>query len=211
VLGNHDVKTKGGKPLLDALYLPVNDQDGTERFYSFDYANVHFAGLNSNADMPPDSDQAIWLERDLAASPAVWKLVYFHHPLFSSSSHGSNLKLRQELEPLLDRHHVDLVLNGHDHDYERSFPLREAEVVDAAQEPDYLDPQGAVYVVTGGGGKDLYGKGKSYFTAQSESVHHFTRLEVNGFHLTLTAFRMDGSLLDHMTITKMPPAPPSRS
>jgi hypothetical protein len=202
VLGNHDVKTHNGRALLSAVYLPVNDQDGTERFFSFDYVNVHFAGIDSNTSTAPGSDQAVWLDRDLAASTATWKVVYFHHPLFSSSSHGSSLGRRQNLEPIFDNRHVDLVVTGHDHDYERTFPLNAAQVVDAAEEPNYVDPQGTVYIVTGGGGKGLYGSGKSYFTAFSESVHHFTRVEVNGPSLTLTAIREDGSLMDRMTITK---------
>jgi 3',5'-cyclic AMP phosphodiesterase CpdA len=206
VLGNHDVKTQGGKPLLDALYLPQNDQDGTERFYSFDYGNAHFAGLDSNSATAPENGQAMWLDRDLAASTATWKFVYFHHPPFSSSSHGSNMRLRELLEPILERHDVDLVLTGHDHDYERTFPLREAQVVDAGEEPNYIDPRGTVYVVTGGGGKNLYGRGKSYFTAYSEAIHHLTRLDVSGLTLTLTAIREDGSVMDRMTITKTPGA-----
>ena len=79
------------------------------------------------------------------------------------------------------------------------------QVVQAGEEPDYTDPQGTVYVVTGGGGRSLYASGKSFFTAFSESSYHFVRVDVDGLELRLEAIREDGSPLDHMSIRKSPP------
>jgi hypothetical protein len=202
VLGNHDIGTAGGRPLLDALHLPENDANGSEAFYSFDWGNVHFVGLNSNADLRPGSVQGRWLDGDLARATADWTVVYFHHPLFSSALHGSSLELRSQLEPLLDRHRVDLVFSGHDHVYERTYPIIAARVVDSTSEPDYVDPGGTIYIVTGGGGRSLYPSGQSSFTAFSRSVHHFTRVDVDGLQVTVTAVQTDGSVLDRMTIRK---------
>jgi hypothetical protein len=76
--------------------------------------------------------------------------------------------------------------------------------VDAAQEPDYIDPAGTVYVVTGGGGKSLHATATLPFTAFTESAYHFVVLDVAGTSLTLRAIRRDGTEMDRMTITKTP-------
>lgn len=202
VLGNHDVRTARGQPLLDALVLPTNDRDGTERYYSFDHGHAHFAALDSTADLRPGSPQHDWLDADLSRSSAAWTFVYFHHPPYSSSKHGSSLGIRRALGPLLESHGVDIVLNGHDHDYERTFPLVAETVVGAEDDPDYTDPPGVIYVVTGAGGHTLYRSGTSAFTAFSASVYHFVGVEISGMRLSLKAVRIDGSVLDAMTIEK---------
>jgi hypothetical protein len=201
-LGNHDFRTEQGLPLLEALYLPTNDEDGTERYYSFDRGDVHIVALDSNWDTSPGSPQRAWLDRDLTRSTATWTFVYFHHPPYSSSSHGSDLSLRQDLGPLFDAHGVDIVFNGHDHNYERTFPLRAGVVMDAAAEPDYVRPGGTMYIVTGGGGRSLYPSGTSSFTAESESTFHFVQVDIDGASLVLTAIRADGTILDRMTLTR---------
>jgi len=201
-LGNHDVRTAGGRALLDALYLPTNDANFTERFYSFDCSDAHFVALNSNEDLSPGSLQHTWLERDLAAATRRWTFVTFHHPLYSSSMHGSDLTLRAALAPLFERYGVDVVFNGHDHNYERSLPHAGDAVVSAADEPDHVDPAGPVYIVTGAGGKSLHVSGANYHTAYSESVFHHVEVELQGTSLALWAVRTDGTVMDRMTITK---------
>ncbi|MBI4585928.1 MAG: metallophosphoesterase family protein [Planctomycetes bacterium] len=205
-LGNHDVATAGGQPLLDALYLPRNNYTETEHYYSFDRGSVaHFIALDSNEDTTMGQPQWLWLDEDLAkakSAGARWIFAYFHHPPYSSSSHGSSLDRRRNLGPLFDQFHVDFVFNGHDHDYERTYPLAAEEVVNADQEPDYTDPQGTVYIVTGGGGRDLYFSGLSDFTAVSESVHHHLQVDVRADKVEITAVRSDGSVLDRMSVAK---------
>jgi hypothetical protein len=201
-LGNHDFRTDRGQPLLDALVLPTNDEDGTERYYSFDHGNAHFAAVDSNTDLGPGSPQHAWLDADLSRSSATWKFVYFHHPPYSSSKHGSSLEIRRSLGPLLEERGVDVVFNGHDHDYERTLPLQAETVVGAAEDPDYTDPPGVIYVVTGAGGHTLYPSGRSAFTAFSRSVYHFVAVDISGPNLALKAVLADGSVLDAMTIAK---------
>ena len=203
VIGNHDFEANNGQPLLDAMVLPTNTADGTERFYSFDWGNCHVAALDSSTTTAPGSPQATWLDADLAASTATWKFVVFHFPLYSSSHHGSNLEVRANLEPILNARHVDIVFNGHDHDYERSYPMLAGAATDVGSEPNYVDPQGTIYIVTGGGGQTLYPSGTSSFTATSASVHHVTQVDIVGSQLTLQAVQSDGTVLDTMTITKM--------
>jgi 3',5'-cyclic AMP phosphodiesterase CpdA len=72
-----------------------------------------------------DKRQLEWIEKELAGSGSEWKIVYFHHPLYSSGArHGSDLTLRAVLEPLFVMYGVSVVLAGHDHFYERIKPQR---------------------------------------------------------------------------------------
>src|SRR5438552_9622555 len=199
--GNHDVETAGGAPWRDAFYTPANNPAGSEDYYSFDEGNAHFVMLDSNASTKPGSPQYTFLDHDLAASTATWKVVVFHHTIYSSGTkHGSNLTIRANLVPLFDTHGVDLVLAAHEHNYERTKPLRNNQVVSAGQ--------GTVYVTTGGGGQELYTVGTSSFTAHSESVHHFTRVAVNGGNLLAQMVRVDGSIGDEFTLVKGTALPP---
>ena len=202
VLGNHDVKTRNGQPFLDAVVLPTNPADGTERFYSFDWGPCHFVALDSNSDLRAGGKQVTWLDADLLTSTARWKFVFVHHPVWSSSRHGSRPDLQASLSPVLEAHRVDVVWSGHDHDYERTFPLVGPTPVNAGEEPDYASPPGPIYVVTGGGGKGLYESGTSTFTAFSESAYHVTVVDVAGPTLTITAVRVDGTVMDRASITK---------
>ncbi len=201
-LGNHDVRTLNGQPFLDALHLPHNNPAGTERYYSFEAAHARFIALDSNQSVSPGSPMRAWLEAELAR-PAGWKFVFFHHPPFSSALHTSDLNIRRDLEPLFIAGGVDVVFNGHDHVYERTFPLQNATPVNSNEEPDYVRPAGVVYVVTGGGGRPLYARTQvNGFTARFESVHHFVRVDLQDTTLALTAVRSDGVEFDSMTIAK---------
>jgi 3',5'-cyclic AMP phosphodiesterase CpdA len=125
-MGNHDAGRTGGKAFRDVFALPVNDEDGTENYYSFDYGNAHFTCVNSNsqvAALRPGSPQWRWLQRDLSRSRARWKIVFFHHPPFSATERGARPRLRAVVA-LFERTGVSLVLNGHAHAYERTRPIR---------------------------------------------------------------------------------------
>ena len=83
--------------------------------------------------------------------------------------------------PLCDAHGVDMVFCGHDHNFERSWPLRGDMVVSDDDEPDYVDPGGTIFVVTGGGGL-LYDSSMGWHTAFSRSVPHYVRIDMDGPH-----------------------------
>lgn len=110
-LGNHD-------HTAERLYKPFNM--GGERYYTLKNGNVQFFALDSNYMDPPQVD---WLDKQLSRSSATWKICFFHHPLYSHGKfHGSDLDLRARLEPMLVKYGVDVVLNGHEHVYERVNP-----------------------------------------------------------------------------------------
>jgi hypothetical protein len=202
-LGNHDVEgERRGLGLLEAMPLPRNDRTRTSEFYSWDWSNGHFAALNTERTFKEGSDQYQWLAEDLAKSDATWKVVYFHKPPFSNSRSTGAPGVRAALCPLFEKHGVTLVLSGHDHQYERTFPMVQAKPVGGEKDPDYVDPAGPVYVVTGGGGKSLYDSGTSEFTAFSRSAYHFVQVDVDGLTLTLTAIGTDDRPFDKVTIRK---------
>ncbi len=137
VLGNHDIGTGNA----DAYFKRFPHLQNA-RYYSFDSGGVHFAALDSNEALAPGTDQAIWLEKDLAAAKdAKFRVVMMHHPLNSAQKRHAGSPHMANLGPLLAKHGVDLVLNGHDHWYERSTPL---------------NGYGTVQVTAGGGGAPVY-------------------------------------------------------
>lgn len=135
-LGNHDAHsansiTQSGV-YYDIFTLPTRGQaggvpSGTEAYYSFDYANIHFICLDSHdTERTPDGAMAEWLKADLAATTRDWIIAFFHHPPYTKGTHDSDregrlVEMRQVFMPLLEAGGVDLVLTGHSHVYERSF------------------------------------------------------------------------------------------
>jgi predicted phosphodiesterase len=198
--GNHDYAAGALRPYVDSFYLPGDPQVAAgsspeglaERAYSFNWGNAHFVALDTNRRYAPGSPQYTWLARDLANTRQLWKFVFFHHPPYSTGSHGSDLNVRRSLTPLFEKYGVDLVFAGHDHLYERSVPLVRGK----------LAARGVIYVVTGGGGAALYLAGRSNFTAYSRSAYHLTRVEVHNCTLTLQAIALDGAIFDTLVLDK---------
>ncbi len=137
-LGNHDghsanSDTQSG-PYYDMFTLPTRGQaggvpSGTEAYYAFDYANIHFICLDSHhTERTPDGAMMQWLKADLAATTREWIVAFFHHPTYTKGTHDSDrerqlIEMRQNFLPVLEAGGVDLVLTGHSHVYERSFLL----------------------------------------------------------------------------------------
>jgi hypothetical protein len=177
--GNHEYRTMQGAPFREVFALPG---DASRKYYSYDWGRIHLAALDTEDSY---EEQAAWLDADLAQTDRPWKIVYLHKPPYSSGNHGSDTRLRQLLAPILERHHVQLLLAGHDHHYERMNPQH-----------------GVDYVVTGGGGKGTYDVGTSSFTAFSESVIHFVTLEVGVDEAILHAIDATGVEFDSMVIPR---------
>ena len=86
--------------------------------YDFTFGNAHIVVLDTNpvsGRFSTGSEQLLWLEKVLKGSRSDWKLVMFHHPLYSSGRHKSNLEMRRVLEPIFETYGVDMVMSGHDH------------------------------------------------------------------------------------------------
>jgi hypothetical protein len=183
-IGNHDDATDEAAPYLVAFDLPDNGIVGErERFYSFDWGQVHFVALDTER---MTDVQARWLDADLSENRLPWVVVYGHRPPYSSGSHGSNITFRERFGSLLYKHRVSLVLSGHEHSYERTKPI-----------------DGTVYVVSGGGGRETRPVGRSEFTAYSESVLHFVYVEADSEALVLHA--IDGIGREFDSVRLVPP------
>jgi hypothetical protein len=178
VAGNHDYATDDARPFRQAFVLPTIGNQ--ERWYSFDRGNVHFVGLDTERI---STEQATWLESDLRRNQLPWTIVFGHRPPFSSGEHGGNTDYQHYFVPILERYHVDLVLSGHDHDYERFKPMA-----------------GVEYVVSGGGGRGTRAVGAGASTAFSEAVLHFLYGEVDGSKLVLHAIDGVGREFDQAVV-----------
>lgn len=181
VSGNHEYGTEGAAPFREVFALPENGgPGGRERWYSYDYGNVHFVGLDTEWIGP---EQAAWLDADLSANRLPWTVVYLHRPPFSSGEHGDHPALKTHFVAIFAKHRVPLVLAGHDHNYERTLPM-----------------DGVTYVVTGGGGRETRPVGHSQYTAFAEAVCHFVYVTIEGDQLTLHAIDGVGREFDSLRL-----------
>jgi 3',5'-cyclic AMP phosphodiesterase CpdA len=170
-IGNHD------DPDVDRNYAPFN-MNGA-RYYTYAKKNVRFVAADTNFFEPA---QRSWLERTLQQAREEWKIVYFHHPLYSDGDrHGSNVELRLRIEPLLVAYGVDVVLSGHDHIYERIKPQH-----------------GITYFVAGSGGQLRPGGiAPSNITAAGFADDQaFMLMEVAGPELAFQAISRTGRIVD---------------
>lgn len=201
VQGNHEI--------FAGLYynqfeLPKHDtlpDDYVEHAWRMHYGNVVFIGLDSNTQAAVE-DQKQWLEatlKEVSEDPDVdWIITMSHHPAYSAcTKHGSTQRMLDHWVPLLEKYGVDLAFAGHDHNYERSKPVRGSQVVG----PD----EGVVYVVAGAFYSPAYTNGQDWWT---EISHHgdkgnYVVAEVSGKSITLTAYSGDGTeVLDQWTMQK---------
>ncbi|NUP13111.1 MAG: hypothetical protein HOW73_44285 [Polyangiaceae bacterium] len=236
-MGNHegansDSGTQTG-PYYTAYALPRSAEagglpSGTEAYYAFDYANVHFVVLDSH-DSPRDPQGAMltWLQDDLAATNQDWIIAYFHHPPYTKGSHDSDTEgqlvdMRENALPILEAAGVDLVLAGHSHIYERSWLIDEAydtpttaagKIVDSgngsvlgdgpySKSPGLQAHQGAVYVVAGHGGTGVGGRGGHPVMYFTEIDNGSCLLDLQDNRLSLVNIRWDGEVTDRFSIIK---------
>jgi 3',5'-cyclic AMP phosphodiesterase CpdA len=189
------------KPLLDAgvkFHASLGNHDDAsqrsykhfnmngERYYTFKPKNdVRFFALDSNY---MSTEQLAWLDKELGASGSEWKIVFFHHPLYSSGKrHGPDDELRTALEPVLVRNGVSVVFTGHEHFYERIKPQK-----------------GIHYFIVGSAGKLR----KSNIRVQEQTARGFDQdlafmlVEIDGDTMTLQVISRRGETVDFGTIEK---------
>ena len=178
-LGNHDETN-------ERLYKPFN-MDG-KRFYSFKKGNVQFFALDSNY---MDAEQLDWLSKELSNSTSLWKICYFHHPLYSHArAHGPDSDLRKLLEPVFLRYGVTVIFSGHEHVYER------------------LRPQNGInYFVLGNSGQlRFHDLRPSSETAKGfDTDRDFALVEIAAYQLYFQVLSRTGQTVDSGTLTMAAP------
>ena len=195
-IGNHECQ--GGHPSLYLKFfdLPRNgpEQVEAERAYAFEYSNALFVILDSN--LKPET-QTAWLDQQLGQSKATWKFVAYHHPAYSSAPNRDNKSVRELWGPLFDKHHVDLALQGHDHAYLRTHPMKGGQRAASPKE-------GTVYVVSVSGTKFYKQDPRDYteFGMTNVATYQVLDIQVSGDRLVYRAYDIDGNRRDELVIEK---------
>lgn len=203
--GNHEYpKVKGDERGLSYHWrpqfaLPENGPKGLEETtYWFDFQGVRIVSLNSNEQQEV---QVPWLDAVLTDNPQRWTIVTFHHPLYSAAKARDNAKLRALWQPILDKHRVDLVLQGHDHTYLRTVLMGGENVAAGANRRDPTG--GTVYVVSVSGPK-MYElePPKEFVRRSAEDTQLYQIITVDGGTLHYEARTATGDLYDGFELRK---------
>ena len=244
-MGNHEGHTSRGDtgigPYYDAYVVPTRGEagglaSGTEAYYSFEHANIHFICLDSHdLDRKPTGAMASWLRADLELARADWVIAFWHHPPYTKGSHDSEkeqdlIEMRQHIMPILESEGVDVVLTGHSHIYERSMLMDGAYGRDTVAENNILDDgdgdpsgdgayrksegihphEGTVQVVAGHGGAALGRNGTLSVFKRTIAEHGSVIFDVRGDTLTATMLNHVGQERDLFQIVKRGKVTPVR-
>jgi hypothetical protein len=201
-VGNHEYLDKGPMIYAGTFDLPKNGPNGIDPnlVYSFEYSDAFVAVLDSNLaiyDSRLAKLQADWLDEALSKTRATWKFVTFHHPVYASHVSRENPELGAAWGPIFDKHHVDMVLQGHDHAYLRTRPMHDGKPVAT---PD----EGTVYVVSVSGEK-FYDQNPRDYTQKgltNLATYQTIDIQVKQKRLTYRSFDRDGREVDALVIDK---------
>ncbi|MEK4517391.1 S-layer homology domain-containing protein [Paenibacillus sp. FSL H8-0122] len=200
-MGNHDVKGGGKYIFAKGLGLPNNGPELQKEYaYSFDSGEVHFVVLNSEADEVTMGKQAEWLREDLLSSNKKWKIVMFHKPAYHTEDGRGNLieYTQTYFAPILEELKVDLVLEGHDHVYARTYPMSKGKPLPSGE-------QGTVYLDGGASGWKFYDGSKYEYLdfMFDEDVPVYSAIQVSHDKIIIQArTTQSAELIDNYTIMK---------
>jgi 3',5'-cyclic AMP phosphodiesterase CpdA len=202
--GNHEYLDVGPRLYRAFFELPRNGPRGieSELVYSFEAGDACFAVLDSTlaaCDPGAARRQAEWLDATLGRTRARWKLVIFHHPVYPSHPWRDSPALRAQWVPVFDKHYVDLVLQGHDHAYLRTYPLRGHHRVG---EPS----QGTTYVIAVSGDKYVDQAHRDYIAVGRTGTSTYQTIDIDPrcSRLTYRAWTEEGRIIDELKMEKPP-------
>lgn len=236
-LGNHDEVNENGAAYFNAFNFPKAAEcggtpSGTENYYSFDHANIHFISLDSQVarNRAAGGPMLTWLKSDLESTTQKWIVAFWHHPPYTKGSHDSDIEIehiemRERALPILEAHGVDLILGGHSHCYERSMlidghygfsstfnPETMAKDKGNGQETGagatggykkkYGGHNGAIYIVAGNSGKISGGRLNHPVMVTSKNVLGSLVIDVKGPRMDVSEIGIDGQAIDQFTILK---------
>jgi hypothetical protein len=247
--GNHDYANNATRqddhaiPYYSIFDLPTAGElggvaSGKEEYYSFNIGNIHFLALDAYGEesnkriYTAGSAQAAWVQNDLAANTKKWVVAFWHHPPYTMGSHNSDtdpelIGMRSNFISILENAGVDLIINGHSHDYERSYLIKghygleatfsaashamstsSAKYTSNATCPYVYNSSpanhGTVYVVAGSTGASGNTQAGYPHNAFPYSVNDggFFYFEVDDNRLDAKFIRRDGTTFDNFTIMK---------
>jgi predicted phosphodiesterase len=192
-MGNHDQETANGQAYFDAFFVNPNNPAQDKRYYSFEWGDAKFISIETYVLFAQAGPHLDWLKNELATNTRRWLVVYMHVPLYSCGLHGDSVTLQNLLQPIFEQYKVDLVLQGHDHNYERMGPIKKY-----STDPNW---QGTPYIVTGGGGADVYPTITTHPTTLfKEAAHHYTLLTFTHDAIRGKTVHADGTQGEAFTI-----------
>jgi Icc-related predicted phosphoesterase len=206
-LGNHDIIANNGADFYDSFYLPTNNAQQSEHYYSFSWGNAKFICLDSNGDYSIGSDQHDFLLDELKCRDQEWLFVFMHHPPWTNAwdqtyyipfqpfyQYDGNDDMRTALVPYFEQYDVDFVLNGHAHCYQRG------------------ELNGIHYVISGGAGTSTLDQHTcntlpNYLACapniqQELYVNEFVRFTINGDTAAYATIDLQGHVIDTVSVTK---------
>ena len=202
-IGNHESNFIGGKAelFLDWFAFPENGPEGfTEEIYSFNIANCHVLVLNSwifSGEQPlTDADYArvnAWAAADLAASTADWQVVVLHVPAYAVHSDTTAEKVKENWVPIFEQYGADLVFEGHQHVYSRSYPMYEGRI-------NY--EQGVTYIMGVSGAKHYDSADETFAARTVYGVPACQLVRIDGKTLTVQCLDGEGNELDFVTLAQ---------
>jgi predicted phosphodiesterase len=228
VIGNHDIEDGH----VDEILEHYDDDFQSEQYYSFSHENVRIIVMSTEIDYNADSAQHSFVESELeeaASNSSVdWIIVAMHRQMYGSPSDASDildsaqLNLIEAYHPLFQKYGVDLVLYGHNHYYERTYPLsfssdeenHDDDDDDDSEEPfittreatNYVNPDGQIFITIGTGGQSIFEftDRKPYVVSQFDEGYGFLDITITdgGKRLVGIFYENDGSIEDEFTVTK---------
>lgn len=200
-IGNHDTYYDNAATYLDAFYLPTNNPQQTERYYSFNWGNAKFICLDSNIPYTNGTDQYNWLIDELRCNNQQWLFVFFHHPPWTNAwsadyflpfseyfLYQGNEDMRTDLVPIFEQYHVDFVLNGHSHCYQRG------------------ELNGVKYIISGGAGSatmDFNTNSNSPNIDTEIYTNQYVRFNVDTDTATYVCIDATGNVIDSVFTEKL--------
>jgi len=215
--GNHEFESQS----LAKQYMDYTNVD--QQYYSFNHNNVHFIAMSTEAAYEEGSKQFKFVQDDLiktkANSSIDWIIVYYHQAMYTSKSNHEGLEIfRDVYHSLFEKFGVDLVLQGHLHNYQRTYPLlyndenptkptiiQAAVLGEGSGEDLYVDSQGTIFAIVGTGGQEFHQlDDQPYFNAKQFEGYGFLEIKVvdNGNRLDGKFYGNDGEIKDKFSIEK---------
>lgn len=210
-LGNHDTGPVNGADANYNRLFVLPKTSGTEDHYYFTFGNAIFIVLSTESfseGTPPFANQAAWMDQVLSQHARRWKFVVLHRPIYTEylliNHKPDEAGHNAALVPIINKHHVDIVFQSHNHFYERFVPSNCANggATDPCPAGGFAD--GTVHITTGGAGAFaiLFPGFTSKVREAASGAHHYLVAEIDHHHLKLYAYNMNGAVIDTLNISK---------